>query len=463
MVWQPGKKLKDGKYMIERVLGQGGFGITYLARDVNSLYSQQVAIKTLNDDVQNSLYFSKLHDDFQEEAKRLQQCTHPNIVKIYDLFLEENLFLGLFSKGKPLLCMVMEYISGNNLFEIVNMSGALPEAKALHYIKQVCEALKFIHAQNILHRDIKPDNIMLKNDETVVLIDFGIARDFIQDKTQIQTVFGTPAFSPPEQLIQQAKRGAYTDVYALAATLYFLLSGSPPQRSSGSKLKPPNELNSNISNMVNQAIIKGMEWKPEDRPQSVGKWLLMLTPKKEPVFKKELEPTLVASNKNPLVWIAMSIIFWTSASWIFLSLRISESAIISGMSVEKVAVYRSSILAFLIFPIALFAPSSEFWFKAFEKRAIPFGLLGGIIGVVISIFDNFNNFFGLTFIGAFGGLSVSFILGVPSVILGIAKRDLQIYFNELVTFIVIVGASLLGVGLGWLIFAYPLLSRANFT
>jgi eukaryotic-like serine/threonine-protein kinase len=327
MVWQPGKKLKNGQYTIESVLGQGGFGITYLARDLNS---RQVAIKTLNDAIQNDPNFPKLHDDFQKEAKRLYQCAHPNIVKIYDLFLEENLFLGVFSNGKPLLCMVMEYIRGNNLWEVVETCGALPEAKALKYIKQVCEVLKFIHTKNILHRDIKPNNIMVKSNETIVLIDFGIARDFVQDKTQMQTILGTPGFSPPEQLVEQARRGAYTDIYALAATLYFLLTGIPPQPSISSKLKPPKELNSSISHRIDKAIVKAMKWRPEDRPQSVEEWMQMLISRKELAPKQQLKPVVkspyakLATDKKPLTWVAISLIFWAFVSWMLLSLVVPE-------------------------------------------------------------------------------------------------------------------------------------------
>jgi serine/threonine protein kinase len=147
MVWQPGKKLKNGQYTIESILGKGGFGITYSAINTSL---QRVAIKTLNDDVRNSPYFEKLHNDFQNEANLLQECAHPNIVKIYDLFLEEDLLWGVVIKGEPFLCMVMEYIDGENLLEKVEKRGSLEEGKALRYIKQIGKVLTFIHAKNIL-------------------------------------------------------------------------------------------------------------------------------------------------------------------------------------------------------------------------------------------------------------------------------------------------------------------------
>jgi eukaryotic-like serine/threonine-protein kinase len=295
MVWQSGKKLNNGRYIIERVLGEGGFGITYLAKD--EYHTTQVAIKTLNDSVKNSPEFEKLHQDFQKEAELLQSCVHPNVVKIHDLFLEEDLFLGLFSKGKPVSCMVMEYISDGDLSKRVDSSKTLSESQALSYINQVGEVLKFIHTKGILHRDIKPNNIMIRSNGTVALIDFGIARSFIEGKTQTQTQFVTPGYSPPEQWIKRERRGAYTDVYALAATLYFLLTGSPPQfNGSNLELKPPKQLKYNISDSVNQAIINGMQWKPEDRPQSVEEWLKMLSPQKP---KKQKSSVTSKSDSHP--------------------------------------------------------------------------------------------------------------------------------------------------------------------
>jgi eukaryotic-like serine/threonine-protein kinase len=108
MVWHTGKKLNGGQYTVERVLGQGGFGITYLAKNTNN---EKVAIKTLNDEAQSRPDFIKLQEDLIEETKRLQKCVHPHIVKIYDLFLEQNLLLGLIQKN-ILPCLVMEYIPG---------------------------------------------------------------------------------------------------------------------------------------------------------------------------------------------------------------------------------------------------------------------------------------------------------------------------------------------------------------
>jgi len=205
MVWTPGQLLQDGKYVIERKLGHGGFGITYLAKDKKG---NLVVIKTLKDPDRDSPDFDKCQQDFVNEALRLKGCQHPNIVKVYELIKEGDLW-----------GMVMEYIEGEDLSSL----SKLPESKALRYIQQIGEALTVVHNNGLLHRDVKPQNIMVRSGKSeAVLIDFGIAREFTPDVTQTHTALWTPFYASPEQYNPRARRGAYTDVYGLAATLYKL-------------------------------------------------------------------------------------------------------------------------------------------------------------------------------------------------------------------------------------------------
>ncbi len=151
----------------------------------------------------------------------------------------------------------------------------------MQYIEQIGEALTVVHNKGLLHRDIKPQNIMLRSaNSEAVLIDFGIAREFTPNLTQTHTQMLSDGFAPIEQYDKRAKRGAYSDVYALAATLYLLLTGEVPTlaplRAIGTLLEPPNQLNPSISDRVNQAILAGMEVKAEKRPQSVQEWLSLL-------------------------------------------------------------------------------------------------------------------------------------------------------------------------------------------
>ena len=269
MAWSPGDSLQGGKYIIDKLLGQGGFGLTYRAQDTTGQYGRFVAIKTLNDTVRGRSDFQKRHQDFLNEAIKIKGCQHPHIVKVYEVIEESGLW-----------CMVMEYIHGEDLATRIRR-GVLPEDEALKYIRQVGEALKVVHAQGLLHRDVKPGNIMVRfTDNEAVLIDFGIAREFTPDLTQTHSIHGTECYTPIEQYNPRAKRGAYIDVYALAATLYVLLTAqlptAAPNRMAGDTLIPPKQHNHGISDRVNQAILKGMALRKENRPQSVQAWLRLL-------------------------------------------------------------------------------------------------------------------------------------------------------------------------------------------
>jgi len=163
----------------------------------------------------------------------------------------------------------------------VKASGVLSEAEALRYIQQIGEALTVVHEKGLLHRDLKPQNIMLRSRQSeAVLIDFGIAREFIPDVTLYHTAYVSLGFEPIEQHYEEAHRGEWTDVYSLAATLYYLLTGKMPEgslmRVRRDRLIPPRQHNQGISEVVSQAIVQGMAVQPEDRPASVQEWLKLL-------------------------------------------------------------------------------------------------------------------------------------------------------------------------------------------
>ncbi|MCF3571727.1 bifunctional serine/threonine-protein kinase/formylglycine-generating enzyme family protein [Planktothrix agardhii 1806] len=270
MAWQPGTKLYGDRYTIIKELGQGGCGITFLGRNRKG---KDIVIKTLLDKILTDPNFVEFRDkylrDFEKEATRLAVCRHPHIVQIDNVFREGFL---------P--CIAMEYIAGQNLWELVRGKGALPEAEAIRYIQQIGHALTVVHDKGLLHRDIKPHNIMKRDGKTeAVLIDFGIAREFIPNITQTHTFAATHGFAPLEQYDEHAHRGEYTDVYALSATLYFLLTGKvptpAPNRIARFKFPPLNQV-VNVSNRVYEAVMKGLELRPEDRPQSVLEWLEIL-------------------------------------------------------------------------------------------------------------------------------------------------------------------------------------------
>lgn len=273
MTWKKGQALQNGKYIITERIGGGGFGVTYRA---TNKHRQLVVIKTLNPLRYNDeSKFEQQQVKFVNEALSLAKCKHPQVVEVYEV-VREGEFWG----------MVMEYIDGNDLAMHLENRGLFSEAEALPIIRQVGEALTYIHSQGFLHRDVKPANIVLRRDTgQAVLIDFGLAREYIDNRTITNQV--TQGFAPIEQYKRNGQRGPFTDVYALAATLYNLLTNQVPFpanfREQNVPLIPPQQHNPQISNRINQAILQGMELHPQDRPQSVAEFLQSLFPPEEPV------------------------------------------------------------------------------------------------------------------------------------------------------------------------------------
>ncbi|MEM8612883.1 MAG: serine/threonine-protein kinase [Cyanobacteria bacterium P01_H01_bin.105] len=259
-----GTSLQNGKYVIENELGRGGFGVTY--RAMHQSLNQMVVIKTLRWPANDTEQAQQLHQ-FQAEARRLAQCQHPNIVNVTDFFIES---------GQPYL--VMDFIPGQPLSAIIFPDRPLTEKLALRYIKQIASALQTVHSQGLLHRDVKPQNIMIDGD-SAILIDFGIARELISGQTQTHTNLVSEGYAPLEQYLPKARRSAASDVYGLAATLYSAVTGQVPVASvlrSHHPLTPPSQINPSLSAGVEQAILQGMALDLAQRPQSMATWVRLL-------------------------------------------------------------------------------------------------------------------------------------------------------------------------------------------
>ncbi|WP_027400704.1 bifunctional serine/threonine-protein kinase/formylglycine-generating enzyme family protein [Aphanizomenon flos-aquae] len=288
----PGQLLKRGQYEIIDTLGQGGFGITYLAQDHRR--KKQVAIKSLNVSFLKQRYRDKYgntegfgeflaeeQDKFNTEAMVLATFDHPHIVKVYPELFQEN----------GLSCMVMEYVKGKNLEQYLYANGVFSESAGLEIIKGIGEALSYIHSRNYLHRDIKPANILLReSDNKAILIDFGLAREVNFAELMSLTNAKTPVFAPPEQFENRSNFTPALDIYALAATLYVIIAVHEPpfiplpspylnakiMLDMKMAIGPPQKYNSQISQKVNDAILKGMELDYQNRPQSIREWFTFL-------------------------------------------------------------------------------------------------------------------------------------------------------------------------------------------
>lgn len=271
---QPGTMLNAGKYIIEKKIGEGGFGITYKAvqtglyrpvcikeyflagRCVRNTQARTVHLQGITNEM-----YEKYRQSFVKEAQTVASLHHPNIVEVIDIFDENNTSY-----------MVMSFIEGRSLQDMVDAGGPLSYPDAVNYMAQVTSAVAYIHERNILHRDIKPENIMVTADYKAILIDFGSAREFEQDKTQMHTSMLTHGYAPPEQYTANSRKGSYTDIYALGATLYFILTAKVPLEAAArwtEELVEPKKLNPSIPSEVNQTIMKAMKLKTEERYQVV--------------------------------------------------------------------------------------------------------------------------------------------------------------------------------------------------
>ncbi|MGM9872210.1 MAG: protein kinase, partial [Muribaculaceae bacterium] len=280
---QAGTLLQGGKYKIVRFIAAGGFGCTYEALHV--VLKKRVAIKeffvsdfcnrdstgrvSVATDSKRDLV-AKLKGKFYDEACAVASLDHTGIVHVSDVF-EEN----------GTAYFVMDYIDGRSLAEIVKAEGPMSEARALGYIRQVCAALQYVHSQNRLHLDIKPNNIMVTGNDRAILIDFGVSKQYDEASGEnTSTLLGcTPGYAPPEQMSQNIKHFyPATDVYSLGATLYDLLTGEAPpdaakRTSEEEELQP---LSQAISAPTRAAVYAALELSKKKRPQSVAAFATML-------------------------------------------------------------------------------------------------------------------------------------------------------------------------------------------
>ena len=301
---------KQNQYRIEKTLGVGGFGITYKGIDlknsrpvaikenwpekgirqgVNIIWPSSIAPKDKNEQIRKII----------QEAQYLQRFRHPHIVQVYDWFVANNTAY-----------IVMEFLPGQSLEDLLQQQGKLPEAQIKKYFIQIAQALKFIHNQNLLHRDIKPGNIIIVPPERAVLIDFGNAREFIADKTQRMTQILSPGYAPIEQYGRRGRRGPGIDIYSLCASMYELLIGklptSAPDRLHSDPLIPPSHIVSTIDPLTEKVILTGMKMRVEERFANAddlinalqGKWISpALKRARELVSKQQLPAAIQAYQK----------------------------------------------------------------------------------------------------------------------------------------------------------------------
>ena len=340
-------KLKKGKYTIVRQLGQGGFGITYLATtpvEVKGKVGGRSKAMTVEAPVVVKEFFlkeyctrgedntsvnvlsagvaemvTKYREKFKKEAQKLSQMDHPNIVEVTDVIEDEN----------NTSYYVMRFLSGGTLYNLVRPNekdiNPLPEELAIRYIKQIGSALGYMHRQGMCHFDVKPNNIMLDENDNAVLIDFGLAKNYSKDGQQTSSLLvgASVGYAPLEQANANLETfSPQTDVYALGATLYFLLTGNKPKAAAFnlSEVLPKGQCN--ISDNVWNAIQRSMQANPKDRPSTVEAFLQLLDSDNETVIlipetEKTVTPKksfverihkLFANNRTSILWSAILVL-----------------------------------------------------------------------------------------------------------------------------------------------------------
>jgi serine/threonine-protein kinase len=293
------------RYRITNIVGQGGMGYVYRAEDLR-LPGRLCAIKEVRPDpLATPAMRQQAQSQFLQEASILAQLDHPNLPKVSDYFADN---------GHDFL--VMDYVAGPDLRQILEenlIKGQPPDQQTvLAWAAQMIDALRYLHRQDppVLHRDIKPSNIKLTLDQRIKLVDFGLVKLLASDDARTITVVqgrGTVLYTPLEQYGgDSGHTDARSDIYALGATFYHLLTGCPPPDAKSRflnprSLKPPEEINNKISEQVSEAILWAMEMHPDERPENVEQFAQALLGQHRRPVRQPADPIADALRTNWLI------------------------------------------------------------------------------------------------------------------------------------------------------------------
>ncbi|MCE9559428.1 MAG: serine/threonine protein kinase [Armatimonadetes bacterium] len=301
----PTGALLHGQYTIDRVLGQGGFGITYLAHNSTgkAFAIKELAPSQARREDDDSLAFGDASPDatqmvkraFVDEARLLQRLKAPGILQVRDIFAEnETVYYA--TDYRP---------HSQTLEHMLRTQRRLNVTEVADILMQLAETLDVIHKAGIVHRDVKPSNVLWEPSGKVTLIDFGAAREWQADFASSHTILFTPGYAPIEQMSERARRGPATDIYGLCATGYALLTGdappSAPDRLSGEVLVDLLAVRQDLDYGLAYALTQGLAIQSGDRPQSIAEWLTLLEWQPEPTSPRaqldEIDRKLIAIDK----------------------------------------------------------------------------------------------------------------------------------------------------------------------
>lgn len=303
--------LLDGKYKILNKIGQGGMSIVYLA--MNEKANKQWAVKEMRKEKNRN--YEVMKQSLITETNLLKELKHPYLPSIADIIENDDTII-----------IVMDYIEGRPLSDILLEEGTIEEDKVVDYAIQLCDVLDYLHSQNppIIYRDLKPANIMLKPDGKITLIDFGTARKYNYDSVSDTTCLGTIGYAAPEQFAGETLRqtDARTDIYNLGATMYHLLTGVNPS-------EPPYELypirrwDERLSNGLEKIILRATRKDPEKRFNDCKEMSYALQ------HFRDLDDSYIATQKKKILLFAASLIL----SFSFFSMAI----VVNGMEKREIS------------------------------------------------------------------------------------------------------------------------------
>jgi serine/threonine protein kinase len=263
------------RYRVVKLLGQGGMGAVYRAWDMR--LNRPVALKEMTPQTGiGAGMLADLREQFEREAQILATLTHPSLVRVTDYFSwRSNVYL------------VMDFIEGKSLADLISQEGAQSEAQVTLWAEQLLDALTYCHKRGVLHRDIKPQNIIITPEGRALLVDFGLVKLWDPQDPETKTVMrgaGTPEYAPPEQYDMSARHtDPRSDIYSLGATLYQALTGQAPptatqRMASPASFVPLRHINAAVSPTIERTVLKALEIAMDDRFQSADEMDQALKP-----------------------------------------------------------------------------------------------------------------------------------------------------------------------------------------
>lgn len=307
------RTVAGGRYLIEDTLGQGGMAVVYLARDAE--LGRPVALKLLAENLAGE---GDVRKRFVREAQLAARLSHPNVVHVYDAGEDD---------GRPFI--VMEYVPGQTLAQILDRRRKLPTSEATALARQAALGLQHANEAGLVHRDIKPQNLLVRDDGVLKIADFGIARAAeISQLTQLGTVLGTASYIAPEQALGE-EVGPQSDIYSLGAVLYQLLTGRPPyefaslaelvEKQRSGTIVPVRDLEPTVPDEVEALVMRCLARDPQFRPASAGELagVLAAEPHAEEGSTLASAPTVAlparvfrsVPRRSTWIWITLAVAF----------------------------------------------------------------------------------------------------------------------------------------------------------